>query len=201
MGTAYLLVGFRTLNCASAATTGAELPGPLVLEFSQNDAVYQSQLARMWGSHVTSDRNMRWAADTASMKPAVPAYKALYEQFRTSILTGQLAAGSPLPPSRVLAAETRLSRNTVLAAFQRLEAEGYVAGRQGSGTYVAQILPEQLLRPAGGPVPSVSHSINTTGKLSVRGEALARTRRVPLPSVLGSKPRGTSFLIGLPALD
>ena len=155
----------------------------------------------MWGSHVTSDGNMRWAADSAAVKPAVPAYKALYEQIRTSILSGQLAAGSRLPPSRVLAAETRLSRNTVLAAFQRLEAEGYVTGRQGSGTYVAQILPDQLLRPAGGAAPSVSHSINTTGKLSVRGEQLARTRRVPLPSVLGSTPRGTSFLIGLPALD
>src|SRR3984957_16730155 len=133
MGTAYLLVGFRTLNCASAATTGAELPGLLVLEFSQNDAVYQSQLARMWGSHVTSDRNMRWAADTASMKPAGPAYKALYEQFRTSILTGQLAAGSRLPPSRVLAAETRVSRNTVLPALQRTRAAGVGAGRAARG--------------------------------------------------------------------
>jgi GntR family transcriptional regulator / MocR family aminotransferase len=144
--------------------------------------------------------------DGADLKrAAVPAYKALYEQLRTSILTGQLAAGARLPPSRALAAETGLSRNTVLAAFEQLQAEGYITGRQGAGTYVAHLLPEQLLNASGASrgvrAPAPSPSASTTAKLSARGERLARTRRVPLPSVLGRKPRGTSFLIGLPALD
>jgi GntR family transcriptional regulator/MocR family aminotransferase len=150
---------------------------------------------------VTSNRNMPRTAGTDAMKRRVPAYKALYEQLRTSILSGQLAAGSRLPPSRVLAAQNGLSRNTVLAAFEQLEAEGYIKGRRGSGTYIAHVLPEQLLEAAGLTPPSPSHSVTTTATLSARGERLARARRVPLPSVLGHQPRGTAFLIGLPALD
>ncbi|MDT7765550.1 MAG: GntR family transcriptional regulator / MocR family aminotransferase, partial [Mycobacterium sp.] len=80
---------------------------------------------------MTSNRNMPRTAGTDAMKRRVPAYKALYEQLRTSILSGQLAAGSRLPPSRVLAAQNGLSRNTVLAAFEQLEAEGYIKGRRG----------------------------------------------------------------------
>ncbi|MGD9526737.1 PLP-dependent aminotransferase family protein [Pseudonocardia sp.] len=129
----------------------------------------------------------------------MPAYKELYEQLRTSILTGQLAAGAQLPPSRTLATEAGTSRNTVLAAFEQLRAEGYITGRQGSGTFVAQILPEQLLSAE---KPSRrSRRGGSTAKLSARGERLAMVRRVPIPSVLGHEPRGTSFLIGLPALD
>ncbi|WP_224401709.1 PLP-dependent aminotransferase family protein [Pseudonocardia sp. ICBG1034] len=130
----------------------------------------------------------------------VPAYKALYEQLRTAILNGQFAAGTRLPPSRSLAEETGLSRNTVLAAFDQLRSEGYIDGRQGSGTYVARILPEQMTtaEPAVGPRSTV---VPARARLSARGERLVRTRRVPLPAVLGSRPRGTSFLIGLPALD
>ena len=150
---------------------------------------------------MTSGRNTPQRIVPRSAKSSVPAYKALYEQLRTSILSGQLAAATRLPPSRTLAAETGLSRNTVLAAFEQLQAEGYIEGRQGSGTYVAQVLPEQLLGTAGGASLYPSPSASTTAKLSARGERLARTRRVPLPSVLGRKPRGTSFLIGLPALD
>ena len=150
---------------------------------------------------MTSGRNTPQTDRARSARSSVPAYKALYEQLRTSILSGQLAAATRLPPSRTLAAETGLSRNTVLAAFEQLQAEGYIEGRQGSGTYVAQVLPEQLLGTAGGASLYPSPSASTTAKLSARGERLARTRRVPLPSVLGRKPRGTSFLIGLPALD
>ncbi|WP_345424905.1 PLP-dependent aminotransferase family protein [Pseudonocardia xishanensis] len=149
--------------------------------------------ARNTGSSVDGDRG-------SSRATAAPAYKALYEQLRTSILTGQLPAGTRLPPSRSLATETGMSRNTVLAAFEQLQAEGYITGRQGSGTYVASVLPEQVLRAttAGPAAPSRS-----TGhaKLSARGRLLASTRRVPLPSVLGRRPHGTAFLIGLPALD
>ncbi|QJY44484.1 PLP-dependent aminotransferase family protein [Pseudonocardia broussonetiae] len=152
---------------------------------------------------MSSARNTPDADGTNPGRARTPAYKALYEQLRSSILTGQLGAGTRLPPSRTLAVETGLSRNTVLAAFEQLQAEGYITGRQGSGTYVAHLLPEQLLTSgsvsarAGAAPPSVS----TTAKLSARGERLAMTRRVPLPSVLGRAPRGTSFLIGLPALD
>ncbi len=151
---------------------------------------------------MTSARNMTVSNGADLRRTGLPAYRALYERLRTSILTGQLTAGARLPPSRVLAADTGLSRNTVLAALEQLQAEGYITGRQGSGTYVARLLPEQLLNAAGGVRASApSPSASMEAKLSARGEQLAMARRVPLPSVLGHKPRGTSFLIGLPAID
>lgn len=126
----------------------------------------------------------------------------LYEQLRSSILSGQLSGGSKLPPSRVLAAQNGLSRNTVLAAFEQLEAEGYIHGRQGSGTYVARVLPEKFLRSApSSPFTPSPTSGPSAATLSARGSRLARARRMPIPSVIGHQPRGKAFLIGLPALD
>ncbi|MCX6021725.1 MAG: winged helix-turn-helix domain-containing protein, partial [Chloroflexi bacterium] len=67
----------------------------------------------------------------------VPLYRRLYDGLRTAILTGQLPAGEQLPATRALAAALGVSRNTVMNAYEQLYAEGYVAGRAGSGTFVA----------------------------------------------------------------
>jgi GntR family transcriptional regulator / MocR family aminotransferase len=61
----------------------------------------------------------------------------IYRQLRTMILDGRLIGGQRLPPSRELAAQLQVSRNTVVAAYDLLSAEGYVVGRAGSGTSVA----------------------------------------------------------------
>jgi GntR family transcriptional regulator/MocR family aminotransferase len=81
--------------------------------------------------------------------PAPPArgnlYRWLYGELRGAILDGRLRPGSRLPATRDLAAAYRLSRATIVAAFEQLKSEGYVEGRSGSGTYVSQVLPEHLL--------------------------------------------------------
>src|SRR5215510_10617189 len=81
--------------------------------------------------------------------PAPPArgvlYRWLYGELRAAILDGRLQPGSPLPATRDLASAYNLSRSTIVTAFQQLKSEGYVEGRSGSGTYVSQVLPEQLL--------------------------------------------------------
>jgi GntR family transcriptional regulator/MocR family aminotransferase len=58
------------------------------------------------------------------------------EALRSAIHSGRLAGGSKLPPSRELAKELGLSRSVVVAAYEQLEAEGYLEGRVGSGTFV-----------------------------------------------------------------
>lgn len=146
---------------------------------------------------MTSGRNK--PADRGSTDTG-PAYRALYEQLRTSILSGQLAAGARLPPTRSLAAETGWSRNTVVSAFDQLQAEGYIVSRRGSGTYVASTLPHRPQTPARADT-SRSGSQASSSRLSLRGQEMARTRRVPLPAVLGRPTRTTAFLIGSPALD
>lgn len=69
----------------------------------------------------------------------------IFDQVRDAILSGRLAPGTRLPASRTLASELTVSRNTVLAAFERLYAEGYTEGQVGSGTRVSLVLPEELL--------------------------------------------------------
>ena len=76
-----------------------------------------------------------------------PVHSQLTRALRSSVLDGRIGAGAQLPPTRSLARELGVSRNTVLAAYEQLRAEGFVAGRIGSGSYVA---PSMSLRHASG---------------------------------------------------
>lgn len=73
-------------------------------------------------------------------------HRQLYDQVRDAILSGRLAPGIRLPPTRELANELGIARNTVLNAFDQLHAESYVERRVGDGTYVSRQLPDDLLR-------------------------------------------------------
>ena len=68
-----------------------------------------------------------------------PRYAQLIRSLKGAILDGRVGAGSRLPASRSLARELDISRNTVLAAYEQLQAEGFLVGRVGSGSYVASI--------------------------------------------------------------
>ncbi len=76
-------------------------------------------------------------------------HKRLYNALRRAILDGSLAPQSRLPPSRDLAGELGVSRNTILTTYEQLLAEGYVVSRRGSGTFVAQTTPESSLTAKG----------------------------------------------------
>ena len=91
---------------------------------------------------------------------------AVFDRLRRGILAGTLAPGARLPPSRHLAEELGVARQTVVLAYERLAAEGYVRARVGSGTYVAADLPDAAPPPAPAPAGAAS-------PLSRRGAALA----------------------------
>jgi GntR family transcriptional regulator/MocR family aminotransferase len=123
-----------------------------------------------------------------------PAYRWLYAALRADILAGRLRPGSRLPATRDLAGQYRLSRGTVLTAFEELKAEGYLHGSRGSGTYVSSVLPEHLLQ-----VTTERGQQRSTKKprprpLSVYG------LRVQLFPNLESRPT-RAFRANLPALD
>jgi GntR family transcriptional regulator/MocR family aminotransferase len=80
-----------------------------------------------------------------SPRPETSLYRWFYDELRMAILDGRLRPSSRLPATRDLAQAYGLSRATIVAAFDQLKAEGYVEGKAGSGTYVSQVLPEQLL--------------------------------------------------------
>src|SRR5580704_5747067 len=77
-----------------------------------------------------------------------PAFRWLYASLRTEILAGRLRSGAKLPATRDFARQYRLSRGTIVSAFELLKSEGYLRGEVGSGTYVNRILPEALLQAA-----------------------------------------------------
>ncbi|MEV5149189.1 PLP-dependent aminotransferase family protein [Streptomyces sp. NPDC052727] len=60
-------------------------------------------------------------------------------RLRQAIADGRLAVGSRLPPTRVLAAELRVSRGVVTEAYRRLAEDGQVAGRRRGGTVVVAV--------------------------------------------------------------
>jgi GntR family transcriptional regulator / MocR family aminotransferase len=123
----------------------------------------------------------------------VPLQRQLYAALREAILAGRLSPGTRLPASRVLARDLGAARNTVVAAFEQLVAEGYLASRVGDGTRVAAVLPETLLHARRAPVAEGARGV--TPGLSRRGEALVAARR-PL-----ADPQRRAFQPGLPAVD
>lgn len=60
--------------------------------------------------------------------------------LRKAINTGALTAGQRLPSSRMLAADLKVSRITVEAAYAQTEAEGYLRRHTGKGTFVSTSL-------------------------------------------------------------
>src|SRR5882724_8834777 len=75
-----------------------------------------------------------------------PLHEQLYSQIRDELVSATLNNNSSrLPSSRELAVDLGISRFTVNVAFSRLHAEGYLQSRIGSGTFIAEPLPETFL--------------------------------------------------------
>ncbi len=68
----------------------------------------------------------------------------LYGELRLAMLECRLRPGSRLPASRDFAKQYGVSRGTVVSVFERLQAEGCISCRVGSGTWVN---PEQAIGP------------------------------------------------------
>ncbi len=67
-----------------------------------------------------------------------PLFRQVYAGLRQAILAGTFRAGDRLPSTRDLAEQLRVSRTVVVLGYEQLLAEGFVAGRVGSGTYVPE---------------------------------------------------------------
>ncbi|MDR6287921.1 MULTISPECIES: MocR-like pyridoxine biosynthesis transcription factor PdxR [Inquilinus] len=81
----------------------------------------------------------------------LPLHRQIYDGIRGAILAGALRPGQRIPSTRALALDLAVSRLPVLAAYEQLLHECYLEGRAGSGTYVSQALPDELLQSK--PVP------------------------------------------------
>ncbi|HEY0159623.1 MAG TPA: winged helix-turn-helix domain-containing protein [Thermoanaerobaculia bacterium] len=98
---------------------------------------------------------------TSAADGATPLYERLCESLRESIASGRLAPGTKLPSTRALARELRVSRNTVVNAYEQLALEGFVVTRIGSGTHVLGAKPtrvdlQKFVRQSGYPADAVA---------------------------------------------
>ena len=99
--------------------------------------------------------------------PRSPTFLRIARAVAEDIRRGRLRAGEPLPGSRSLADTLGVHRNTVLAAYRELAADGWIVSEEARGTWVSArsssrdamgtggtAEPEPGLRPARPPAPS-----------------------------------------------
>ena len=105
----------------------------------------------------------------------LPLHRQLYNALRAHILDGRLPPKTRLPATRVLANDLDVSRNTVIAAYDALLAEGYLDSIAGSGTRVAALPAPPARRRAERDTPELP-------QLSARGGLMTtqpRDRTIP----------------------
>ena len=121
----------------------------------------------------------------------------LLTALRDAVRSGRLAPGTVLPPSRSLATDLGLARNTVADAYAELVAEGWLAARQGAGTWVVNNAGIPIpARPRGVRAPPTHNRMPGSPDVSAfpRNEWVASTRRAlanaPTESLRMGDPRG-----------
>ena len=67
-----------------------------------------------------------------------PLHRRIYAELRRQILDGRLRRGARLPSTRSLAVDLRVSRSTIVQAFDQLRAEGYIDSISRGSTRVSR---------------------------------------------------------------
>ena len=128
---------------------------------------------------------------------AEPLHQQLYRQIRDELVSGSFSNNSSrLPSSRALAADLGISRLTVNLALEKLHAEGYLRTRIGSGTFVADSLPETFLSPRR---PKTQLLIERPPRLSNRVKNIPDKRAGKQFDFGIAGPPGVSFVPALPS--
>ena len=93
---------------------------------------------------------------TIAADSPVPIYEQICRALRVAIVAGDLPVGTLLPTSRELADALDVGRNTVVAAYSRLVAEGYLVSKFRRGTRVASPPQSSPLASVSDPAPRAS---------------------------------------------
>lgn len=120
----------------------------------------------------------------------VPLFQRIYGAIKSGILESQIRPGAQLPPTRTLARQLGVSRQTVIAAYAQLTAEGFLGGTVGKGTFVNNRLPIPASRTAPRPKEPV-HLLSERGARFVGHRASMVTHE--------GAPR--AFRLGMPGVD
>ena len=102
----------------------------------------------MSSARASKERGWRWALDLTATAADQPMFLRIARAIAADIRRGRLGPDTPLPGSRALARTLEVHRNTVLAAYRELFAEGWIETRHGRGTYVAHELRDNDPQPS-----------------------------------------------------
>ena len=130
------------------------------------------------------------AAAPLDRAAVTPLFRQLYARLKDAILHGRLAPGTRLPATRELAAQLRVSRQTVLAAYEQLTAEGYLRGTVGQGTFVDAALPsaQPVHAAPGDAAPGALRPLPARGLALASSMARVRHHHGPLRTFRTSMP-------------
>jgi GntR family transcriptional regulator/MocR family aminotransferase len=127
----------------------------------------------------------------------VPLHEALYVALRDAMLKGRLAPRMRLPATRDLAEQLSIARGTVVACYAQLASEGYLVGRAGSGTFVAERLPDRYFAA----LAARSGKARSTSRVA-RAPALSRWgQHVWSPFIAQGRRTARPFRPHIPAVD
>lgn len=119
-----------------------------------------------------------------NLKPGKITSKSLYAAIRQGIADGRLRPNEKLPSTRQLSKQLGIARNTVIAVYERMQHEGWVVQKTGSGTYIAEV--QQSRQHAAKETPQ-QHTVGTFGK-----------RLANNPTILSAKGLTYDFALGIP---
>lgn len=74
---------------------------------------------------------------TINMKDGIAIYRQIANQIRYMVASGLLQPGEEIAPVRTLALKLNVTPNTVVKAYDELEAAGVIFKRRGAGTYIS----------------------------------------------------------------
>jgi GntR family transcriptional regulator / MocR family aminotransferase len=83
-----------------------------------------------------------WAVALSVSEGTDPTFLRIARAITDEIKRGRLRAGAALPGTRTLATSLGVHRNTVLAAYRELFAEGWISSEQARGTFVSSQIPD-----------------------------------------------------------
>ncbi|MET3228666.1 UNVERIFIED_ORG: GntR family transcriptional regulator/MocR family aminotransferase [Burkholderia sp. 1263] len=125
-----------------------------------------------------------WLAQRLDRGNGQPIYRQLHRLLQQAILSRELPAGAKVPSSRLLAKELGIGRNTVTQVYEQLALEGYVNSATGSGTFVADSAPDEIV---GGPDADAAIA---------RPAPLNSPLSSPLPAKRALSTRGARLIAG-----
>ncbi len=129
------------------------------------------------------------AAAPLDRAATTPLFRQLYARLKDAILHGRLAPGTRLPATRELAVQLKVARQTVLAAYEQLTAEGYLRGGVGQGTFVDAALPAARAAPDQGSLaPGAPRPLPARGAAMASSMARVRHHIGPLRAFRPSMP-------------